>query len=257
MIITRVLSSLTRIAAVLVGIAVATCIGQPAVALNPFVETFDGGAFDVSGWNFQGTSGTFLTNGFGEEVFELTNTTAPQDVIFRLVGDGDFEWVTEISNPRVSSGRVQLRVVDDGGQDFLALSVDSGGGGTLDAELLHVLDGTTQPVTGTVNLGSNVDMVTLRVLHQGATAGLGGTYTAEVDVNESGVFQTIGSINEPTFAATNSRNINLAVFNGAGAQFDFTSIQTPIPEPTTSALIPIGAVTCLVYCRRMRRGGAV
>lgn len=104
-----------------------------------------------------------------------------------------------------------------------------------------------------MNLGSNVDQFTIRALIQDDTINGGTMFDFWIDINESGNFQHVGTIDGTFYTSgyTSGRNIFLGTYSFSGTtsvELDRLTISS-IPEPATFALFGFAAIG-LVSTRR-------
>ena len=183
-----------------------TSLDESFSGTGPFSDSNGLFGFDEPGW-FSGAAGTgtFQTNGFGEQVFEMsataTATTTKNAYLAQLLGEnpGGFSFEIDISNPILEPAVGQI-VIDFEAADGLfpvsphAYFFLSSDGTNFYSGLLHGSDFEG----GGINVG-NFEQATMRLTYLPGT--LVDIINAEIDVNRTGIFQTVHSLEVPSLAA--------------------------------------------------------
>ncbi|MDP7179287.1 MAG: hypothetical protein QF749_13465 [Verrucomicrobiota bacterium] len=221
-------------------------------------NTAAGGAtgFDEPGWTDLGDGvGTFLTNGFSEQVYSLAiddqSGSGLRAGVVRTLGIGGFVAELELSNvggsaPFAGAGLV---VSDSPGveDNAVAVFVQNQSGDTV-INFFENANSTLPGGVGSANLGAGVDRVTLRLTF--TPKGNNGIFAAFAQANESGPFVSVGSTDFDGVTPINPNRTVATVVSAfsveASAEFDRLTI---IPEPATLALAFCGG---LMLVRRRR-----
>ena len=207
-----------------------------------------GGAtgFENPGWSNIGNVGTFTTNGFGEQVYSVTSPSGTQYAgVYRFFGPSPDPMLieAEFSNPQFgASGLIGLQVTDS--PDSVTFFIKNQGSGYSTSFGASV--GGDLQFPPPLDLGSNLDHFTVRALIQDDIVNGGTLFDFWIDVNESGQFQHVGTIDGSFYTSgyTATRNVFAGAVSFAGptsVDIDRLTIST-IPEPATYSLIAIGLV---------------
>lgn len=243
-------------------LAAITTTANRAEAVNVFTETFDG-QFDNT-WTTIGDGGTFTTNGFSENVLAVSSSSAgaDQDGISRVLGDGPFQALVEISNPSLGStlASAVMRITDNGGDDTVYIGLQGASGGGIDLSFGYGIGAPILPtVVGFVPLGGVTNMLTLKLIHEPDTINGGGIFSAFYDIDESGTFLSLGSIDGTDYttdgAASRKLLLTTQVFGStADMELDYAQV---VPEPASIWLAALGALmlTAMGWKRVARVGG--
>ncbi len=220
--------------------------------------------FDNFGWFETGTVSGFSTNSFGEGVFgaSVDGSSSGSSGLFRTIGDQSFSTVVEFSNPVLSSGglsNVQINVADrinsNTPADLVAIFVNRNGSEYRAWFSSYVNEESNYH--NIVSLGNSLDRVTLRLDYVEDLVNGGGIFNAYYDVDESGSFTHLGSIDGTVYSteATSNRTAfigNVGDFGHAGSvEIDRFTINA-VPEPSTLALFPIAIMGFASRIRRRR-----
>ena len=250
---------------ILLAIAACCFIGQNALADVLIDETFSGGGtfnasggasgFENPGWFNQGNVGTFNTNGFGEQVYSVSSPTNFQyDGVSRAFGPSSdpIEIVAEFSNAQISNvGLMGLQVTDS--PDYVTFFIKKSGANFATSFVGHANN--QDYFHGDLNLGSNLDHFTVRALIQDDLVNGGTMFDFWIDVNESGNFQHVGSIDGTFYTSgyTSGRNVFAGSYSFSGtASVDIDRLTiSSIPEPATFSILALGLVGMAM--RRKRR----
>ena len=225
-------------------------------------ETFSGGGvysaaggasgFENPDWFNSGNVGSFTTNGFGEQVYSVSSPANNQyDGIQRLIGPEPVEIIAEFSNPQITGlGLIGMQLTDT--PDNVTFFIKNNGG-NLETSFTGTANGNNF-FPGDMDLGSNVDQFTIRALVQDDTVNGGTMFDFWIDVNESGNFQHVGTIDGTFYTSghTPGRNIFLGTYAFTGTssvEIDRLTISS-IPEPATFSIFGVAAVGLALSRRR-------
>jgi hypothetical protein len=228
-----------------------------------FDETFSGtgGTFDELGWLVTG-QGHFETNGSGDQVYVLQSANGTDyDNIHRTVGAGSFRSEYKLVNPLgflgFSSFGLLVQDVDGGpgGEDVVRLFLAEAPSqpGSLRAIFSSLTIGNTSITAGELILGNSVTELAFRLDYEMNLLGTG-IFSASVDVNNSGNFQSLGSIDQNIYGVQASLDraliMELSPFGSIPRiELDRASL-TSVPEPLGLPVFALGIG--LVMKRRLR-----
>ncbi len=210
--------------------------------------------FEIPDWNIAGNGGAFATNGFGEDVFHVESNGTGQNGLFRLLGTEAFSVTAEFSNPDLGIfSAAGINVADS--PDVVGLSVLHSGS-QFNASFAATVDGSFIGIAN-MGLGAAVDHFTLLLEYEPDQLNGGGLFNGYIDVNQSGSFTLVGTIDGTQYSSEASLTRTLfagtsAFENQASVDLDRITISgSAVPEPT-SATILVGSLLASLMRRRTR-----
>jgi hypothetical protein len=229
-----------------------------------FAETFSGAGpyssssgvpgFENTGWATSGNFGSFITNNnFGEQVYSIS--ADPGDGlsgVFRTLGTGEFEIIAEFSNLQLDQiSTFGVQIADS--PNVVGFNVIEQSSGEFTTSFAATVGGQNY-FPGNISLGNNVEQLTFRILAQEDTVNGGSMFDFWIDVNESGVYQHVGSIDGTIYSIAPSefRTVFLGGFPFSGdfyGEIDNLSISS-VPEPATFSMVAIGLIGIAIRRRR-------
>lgn len=218
--------------------------------------TASGGAtgFENPGWANIGNVGTFTTNGFGEQVYSVTSPSGTQYAgVYRLFGPSTDPMLieAEFSNPQFgTSGLIGLQVTDS--PDSVTFFIKNQGN-EFSTSFGASVGGDLQ-FPPAIDLGNSLDHFTVRALIQDDIVNGGTLFDFWIDVNESGRFKHVGTIDGSFYTSgyTATRNVFAGAVSFSGptsVDIDRLTIST-IPEPATFSLLAIGFIATAIRRKR-------
>jgi hypothetical protein len=216
--------------------------------------------FDNSGWLVNGLPGVFAVNSQGEQVYRQTTSPVGQDALNRFTGSHAFSAVVEVSNPSIadSFSGIRLGILDSAFDTMLVVIQPRSG--RMVAELQANLASGAFMSGGTLDLGAagSVDQVTVQFDFAPDLVNGGGMFSALADVNEQGLFQSVGTVDGSFYTLSPSalRQFSLNTFSvgsfPVSADFDRFQINS-VPEPAAAAFGILATLGLVARVRRRQR----